>query len=1002
MKKLFYFFSILLLLTIPCQAKTEALATWISGSDTINQFGTYGTKGTADPCNIPGARGASISWTDSSGNLWLFGGAGTGLLNDLWKFDGAEWTWVSGSDGNNQTGVYGTKGTADPCNIPGARINSISWTDGSGNLWLFGGWNVGLAGSVDHFNDLWKFDLSTKMWTWVSGSDGTYQSGVYGTKGVADPCNVPGSRSSSISWTDSSDNLWLFGGYIPLAPSISSFNDLWKFDTAAEMWTWVSGSDDTYQAGVYGTKGVADPCNIPGIRHSSISWTDSSGNFWLFGGRGRDSLFNWGLLNDLWKFDGTNWTWISGSDEVEQPGVYGTKGTADPYNIPGARIAGISWTDGSGNFWLFGGYGYTSDWSRFNDLWKFDGAEWAWVSGSDEIEQAGLYGTKGTADPCNIPGARHSSISWTDTNNLWLFGGDGIDSAGGTGSLNDLWKFEIIYDIYYVDGSATGSDNGTSWTNAFNDLEDALDAARPGDEIWVAERTYYPTTEAGGSGPRYQAFQMKNGVAILGGYAGYGAADPNERNIELYETILSGDLLANDVPVDDPCDLKNDPYRADNCYHVFYHRDENLTLETTAILDGFTITAGNANGPNHNYGGGMANFSSNPTVTNCTFTANSADNGGGMFNDHSDPIVTNCTFSNNLAYNGGGMLNYLSNPIVTGCTFTANSDIETFFSAEQGGAGMLNHTSSPTVTDCTFSANSANYGGGMLSWIGSSPTVTDCSFIGNIVVNGGGGMCNWMDSSPIVTSCTFTANLADYDGGGMSNLASSPTVTNCTFTANEAGSGGGGMFNLQSGSTVTNCIFWNNTAVNGNEISNYFFSTPTISYCDVQGGLADIYNDGSTVNWLSGNIDIDPCFADPCDGDFHLKSQGWRWDKGRQVWTWDDVTSRCIDAGNSGSPLSDELLTIPSDPTNEYGQNIRINMGAYGGTAQASMPPYDWALLADLTNDGIVNLIDFATQADDWLQSDTAQFGDLDRDGTVSFTDLLLTAQDWLKQTIWY
>jgi len=137
-------------------------------------------------------------------------------------------------------------------------------------------------------------------------------------------------------------------------------------------------------------------------------------------------------------------------------------------------------------------------------------------------------------------------------------------------------------------------------------------------------------------------------------------------------------------------------------------------------------------------------------------------------------------------------------------------------------------------------------------------------------------------------------------------------------------------------------------------------------------------------------------------GDYHLKSHGWRWDKGRQVWTWDDVTSRCIDAGNPGSPLGDELLTIPSDPTNEYGENIRINMGAYGGTAQASMLPYDWALLADLTNDGIVNLIDFAAQADDWMESDTTQFGDLDRDGTVSFTDLLLTAQDWLKQTTWH
>jgi len=199
---------------------------------------------------------------------------------------------------------------------------------------------------------------------------------------------------------------------------------------------------------------------------------------------------------------------------------------------------------------------------------------------------------------------------------------------------------------------------------------------------------------------------------------------------------------------------------------------------------------------------------------------------------------------------------------------------------------------------------------------------------------------------------------------------------------------------------VTNCIIWGNA---GSQISG----SPIVSYSDVEGGFSG-----------KNNIDLDPCFVEPgywdtngtpgyrddfwVDGDYHLKSQGWRWDTERQVWTWDDVTSRCIDAGNPGSPLGEELLTPAVDPNNEWGQNLRINMGAYGGTAEASMPPYDWTLLADLTNDGLVNLPDFAFLAADWLNSAEHQAGDLNRDGLVDLADVYILAGDWLGQTIWH
>jgi hypothetical protein len=344
------------------------------------------------------------------------------------------WTWVSGSDMPNQSGVYGAKGAASPDNIPGAREGGVSWIDGDGNLWLFGGANSG-----NQFNDLWKFDGTN--WTWISGSDMPDQPGVYGTKGAASSGNIPGARIGSTSWIDSDGNLWLFGGGGNGAVGDGGYlGDLWKYNPVSGLWTWVSGFDAANQPGVYGTKGAASPGNVPGARVGSSSWIDSSGNLWLFGGADSNNLFN-----DLWKFDGTNWTWVSGSDTPNQSGVYGTRGAASPGNVPGAREGSISWIDDGGSLWLFGGVFYdASGENLFNDLWKFDGTNWTWVSGSDTPNQSGVYGTKGVADPNNVPGAREGSLSWIDGGgSLWLFGGYFYDTVSESeNELNDLWKFD--------------------------------------------------------------------------------------------------------------------------------------------------------------------------------------------------------------------------------------------------------------------------------------------------------------------------------------------------------------------------------------------------------------------------------------------------------------------------------------------------------------------------------------------------------------------------------
>ena len=399
----------------------------------------------------------------------------------------------------------------------------------------------------------------------------------------------------------------------------------------------------------------------------------------------------------------------------------------------------------------------------------------------------------------------------------------------------------------YVDADAIGANDGSSWTDAYNYLKDALTAAaKGGGTIWVAQGTYRPneTSVPGEYPPRTPTFTLLNGVAIYGGFDG--TEDPASfnlanRDFETNETILSGDLGT----VGD---------NSDNSYHVVTGRG----MDATAILDGFTITAGNANGPDHpsQKGSGMYNHYGSPTVTNCTFSGNSANtNGGGMYSDgmvnaYSSPTVTNCTFSGNSALDlGGGMYNGYSSPTVTNCTFSGNS-------ANHDGGGMFTSNGSPTVTNCTFSGNSARFGGGgMVNWGSSSPTVTNCTFIGNTAKHGGGmfDVIGGGASGPTLTNCTFSGNSAwNGNGGGMNNYNSSSTITNCTFSGNSASLGGGGMYNrVDSSPTVTNCILWGDSAPSGPEIFNDETSSATVSYSDVQDGWSGL-----------GNIEADPLFAD--------------------------------------------------------------------------------------------------------------------------------------------
>lgn len=418
---------------------------WISGSNTINELAVYGTLGESSTFYTPGARSEVASWTDTNGNFWLFGGQtnnGTAAINDLWKFNPTSrtWTWMSGSKTLDSNGNYGTQGVESTTNVPSARRSPASWTDESGNLWLFGGYQSAVGG---YKNDLWRYNPTNSQWTWMKGpKNGKYAS--YGIKGVESSTNIPGGRVGDASWTDESGNLWLFGGYGYNSNSSGQLNDLWKFNPNTNNWTWVSGSNLGNQAGVYGTKGQESASNVPGGRNLvSGTWVDASNNLWLFGGSTPGSDYN-----DLWKFNTTtsNWTWMSGESTPNESGVYGIIGIPNSSNIPGARYGSVAIIGKNGMFYLFGGIGYASTGipDNLNDIWRYNPAtnQWTWLKGSNVTNAFGVYGDIGVAKFSNQIGARQEAAGFRDLNgDLWIFGGLGYDSKGELGYLNDLWMY---------------------------------------------------------------------------------------------------------------------------------------------------------------------------------------------------------------------------------------------------------------------------------------------------------------------------------------------------------------------------------------------------------------------------------------------------------------------------------------------------------------------------------------------------------------------------------
>ncbi len=386
----------------------------------------------------------------------------------------------------------------------------------------------------------------------------------------------------------------------------------------------------------------------------------------------------------------------------------------------------------------------------------------------------------------------------------------------------------------YVDKDATsGANNGTSWANAYTDLQDALGTATTGDEIWVATGVYTPGLS------RSDTFTLTAGIQLYGGFVAT-ETTRSERDWDANLTILSGDIAGDDLTDTTGVVTDTDNINNDNSYHVIWAAGTvSEPITETTVLDGFTITAGQANGVDEaGEGGGFfcdASGSGNvcsPTLSNLSFTGNTANSGGAIFNSgengNSSPTLSDVTFYNNTASNGGAMYNY--------------------------GSGATG-SSSPTLDKVIFAENKTlpGSGGAIYNWGttqgNTAPSLSNVLFSGNVAVDGG-AIYSWAA------------------GSGSSN----PTFTNVTFSGNTAMNVGGVMYadgsdGSSNSPSLSNVIMWGNSAGSRGDLIYNYGATPVISYSLIQSDTNTIVNDGGTTTYGPGILTDNPLWTNPLGPD---------------------------------------------------------------------------------------------------------------------------------------
>jgi predicted outer membrane repeat protein len=469
-----------------------------------------------------------------------------------------------------------------------------------------------------------------------------------------------------------------------------------------------------------------------------------------------------------------------------------------------------------------------------------------------------------------------ATVTWTAKDDYGNDVGEFIDNQGTTG----LWKAPMaggevkiyataddnpyyladdppqqhyhtvnIIQRAYVKYDALGANNGTSWYDAFTDLQDALALPGSGWEIWVAQGTYYP------GAAQSDTFNI-SGAAVYGGFYG-NETSREQRSPSTYVTILSGDI-------------DQDGLDTDNCYRV--------VSMSSGTLDGFTIEQGYED---YDPGAGLY-VTGSVTLTDCIIQNNAtADTGGygaGAYFGGGSSTVTGCTFTSNTAQDdGGGAALVNAGATFSGCEFSSNHSIRVGGAEGQGGDGGGIYIISSTASfdsSCSFSGNNADDDGGGVYVEGCSPSFNGCSFSGNESGEDGGGASN-KGSNASYTDCTFSGNTAGDDGGAMCWKDGSAGSVSSTFTGNSASSNGGAVFisagdeypkEVGSSPSFSGCTFEENSARDGGAVTCKQESDASFTGCDFIGNIASD-DGGAMFIEIDSEVSISGCIFEENDAD---------------------------------------------------------------------------------------------------------------------------------------
>lgn len=470
------------------------------------------------------------------------------------------------------------------------------------------------------------------------------------------------------------------------------------------------------------------------------------------------------------------------------------------------------------------------------------------------------------------------------------------DLSGGprvVGSAIDMGAYEYR-NKYFVAATASGANNGSTWADAYTDLQTAIDHAAFGDSLFVKKGVYNLTA----------TISMKDSVKIYGSFAGT-------------EEYLSQRVFGADSSI-----LLRPATATANFRIVTNHFSEANPMTDEAVLDGFVLRGGHLIGnTNLDRGGGMSNRYASPTLSNLIISSNRTEAyGGGMYNGASTSVLTNVVIIGNVASDrGGGIANLLSELTLNNVTISRNT-------GPNWGGGIYNENSSPILNQVTISENNAiDRGGGIFGAYQSNPVLNNVVIRGNYLTgqNGigqsmrfGGGMHNEVNCNPVLTNVLVSGNSAYNYGGGIANLNNcKPILTNVTISGNSAHNYGGGIYNDSSSPEIRNSIILGNSATYYNGIYNVTNSVPVIAFSLVEeltntdnGNISSKKIDGAdvTASEVFVNPDNSATYTTPSmAGDYHL------------------IT--CSPAVNAADPVS---TAAPTDITG-YTRVGTYDLGAY-------------------------------------------------------------------------